>query len=309
VALLTTSPRVSICVPAFNAERHLAVTLRYVLAQTCADLEIVVLDNASTDRSAEIVHGMANPRVHLVHNDVTLSLPDNWNRAVEVSRGTLVKVVCADDLIHPDLTRRQRAILDSDPGIAIVASRRHLIDDAGRLLASSTGLHRLVGRLDGAAVAARVVRSGGNPIGEPAGVMFRRDDFDAVGGFDASLLFPMDLDMWMKLLARGDFVGMPEPMAAFRASADSLSSRRLRSQYDEQLQLTRQIATDPRWQIRRLDRALSPLGASFARARRELLFRAASHPLRVVLSKVMSGPAAAWLEAAVSSDNGKEYVG
>ena len=285
------------------------MTLRYVLAQTCADLEIVVLDNASTDRSAEIVHGMANPRVRLVHNDVTLSLPDNWNRAVEVSRGALVKVVCADDLIHPDLTRRQRAILDSDPRIAIVASRRHLIDDAGHLLASTTGLHRLVGRFDGAVVAGRVVRSGGNPIGESAGVLFRRDDFDAVGGFDASLLFPMDLDLWVKLLTRGDFVGMPEPMAAFRASAQSLSSRRLRSQYEEQLELTRQIAADPRWQIRHRDRALSHAGASFARARRELLFRAASHPLRLLLSKVMSGPTAAWLEAAASSDHEKEHIG
>ena len=289
------SPAVSICIPAYEAERHLPTTLRFVLAQTCPDLEILVLDNASTDQTAEIVRRAADPRVRLVQNDTVLSLPDNWNRVVELSRGALVKVVCADDLVHPDLTRRQRAVLDADHDVAVVANRRHLIDNDGLLLAATTGLRHLVGRFDSHAVATRVVRDGGNPIGESAAVMFRRADFDAVGGFDERLLFPMDLELWVRLLSHGHFVGLPEPMAAFRASAGSLSSRRLRVQYDEQLQLTRRIAADPRWHVGRRDRLLGRLGAPLARLRRELLFRAATHPGRQSLSKVMAGPETDWL--------------
>ena len=270
---------VSICIPAYEAERHLPHTLRTVLAQAGDDLEIVVLDNASSDRTSTIVRRAADPRVRLVRNDTVLSLPDNWNRAVELSRGLLVKVVCADDLIHPDLTRRQRAVLEEDPDVALVANRRHLINDDGAVIMPTTGLHHLVGRFDGRTVARRVVRNGGNPIGESAAVMFRRSHFDAVGGFDPSLLFPMDLRLWVDLLRYGDFVGLPEPMAAFRASADSLSSRRLRSQYDEQLELTRQVAHDPHWQVRRADRVVGRLGARLARARREMVFWAADHHL------------------------------
>jgi glycosyltransferase involved in cell wall biosynthesis len=287
---------VSICIPAYEAERHLPQTLRAVLAQAGDDLEILVLDNASSDRTPTIVRQAADPRVRLVRNDTVLSLPDNWNRAVELSRGRLVKIVCADDLIHPDLTRRQRAVLEEDPGVALVANRRHLINDDGAIIVPTTGLRHLVGRFNGRTVARRVVRDGGNPIGESAAVMFRRSHFDAVGGFDPSLLFPMDLRLWVDLLRHGDFVGLPEPMAAFRASTDSLSSRRLRSQYDEQLELTRQVAHDPRWQMRGADRILGLLGARLARARREMVFWAADHHLGWRrLNPVIAGADSAWL--------------
>ena len=289
------TPAVSICIPAYQAARHLSTTLRFATAQTDPELEIVVLDNASTDGTGEIALGLADRRIRVERNETTLPLADNWNRAVELSRGALVKVVCADDLIHPQLVQQQRAVLEADPTIALVANRRHLIGDDGDLLAATTGLRHLVGRFDGHAVATRVVRDGGNPIGESAAVMFRRADFDAVGGFDDRLLFPMDLEMWVRLLQRGDFVGLPEPRAAFRASTGSLSSYRQRSQYDEQLQLTERIATDPRWGVRRRDRLVGRMSAPVARARRELFFRAANHPRRLGLSRLMAGPESAWL--------------
>lgn len=288
-------PAVSICIPAYQAARHLPATLRFVTAQTCPDLEIVVLDNASTDGTGEIARRSGDPRVRVERNKTTLPLADNWNRAVELSRAPLVKVVCADDLVHPDLTRQQREVLDVDSTVALVANRRHLIDDDGALVAASTGLRHLVGRFDGPAVAAKVVRDGGNPIGESAAVMFRRADFDAIGGFNGALLFPMDLDLWLGLLNHGDFVGLPEPRAAFRASTGSLSSQRQRVQYDEQLQLTSRIAHDPRWGVRHRDRLVGRLSAPLARVRRELFFRVAAHPRRRTLSRVMAGRESAWL--------------
>lgn len=295
------TPAVSICIPAYQAQRHLPTTLSQVVAQTCADLEILVLDNASTDDTSAIARSTGDRRVRVVRNDAVLSLPDNWNRAVELTQGELVKVVCADDLVHPDLARRQRAVLDADPSVAVVANRRHLINDEGALIAGSTGLRHLVGRFDGNAVATRVVRDGGNPIGESAAVMFRRAHFDAVGGFDPRLLFPMDLELWVKLLRHGDFIGLPEPMAAFRASSGSLSAQRLRVQYDEQLQLTREIASDPLWRVRRRDQLLGQVGAGLARTRRELVFWAASHPRAWAFSRVMAGPESAWLTEAAST--------
>ncbi len=290
-----TTPRVSVCIPAYEAEPYIADTLRCILADPSPRVEVVVLDNASTDGTAALVEACGDSRVRLLHNESTLSLPDNWNRVVQLSRAPLVKIVCADDLVHPDAVARQVALLEADDRLAVVASRRHLLDDGGQVLAANTGLRGLVGRFSGRQVVARVVRNGGNPIGESAAVMFRRRDFDAVGGFDGSLVFPMDLDLWVKLLAHGDFLGMPETLAAFRASAHSASSRRLRSQYDEQLTLTRRLARDPFWHVGRANRFLSHLGAPMAKLRRELLFTASRWSHRGALAHLTPRNDTDWL--------------
>lgn len=287
--------RTSVCIPAYQAEAHLAETLDSVLASDADDLEVVVLDNATTDRTAEILAGYHDPRLRTFRNDEVLPIAENWNRTVQLSTGELVKVVCADDLIRPDSVRRQAELLAADPTIALVGSRRHLIDDAGTILAKDRGLFRMIGRHDGRSIAAQVVRSGGNPLGESAGLIFRRRDFDAVGGFDGRLVFPMDLDLWVRLLRHGDFVGIPETMAAFRASATSLSSERTKRQYQEARELTRRIAADPAWQVSALDRLIGQVGAPLARLRREILFGAAAWSRPSWLAKVTAAEHAEWI--------------
>lgn len=289
------TPRMSLVIPAYQAERHLLATLHSAVAQDVEDLEILVLDNASTDRTAAIVAGVRDPRIRLERNPRTLPLVENWNRAVELSRGELVKLVCADDLVHPHALRMQAEVLDSDPAIALVASRRHMIDDDGRLLGANRGLRGLLGRHDGRSVAAHVVRSGANPIGEPGNVMFRRRTFDATRGFDGELMFPMDLVLWMELAAHGDFVGMPQSLAAFRAGAYSISAQRSSRQYHEQQQLTRRIAADPRWRLGPVDRLVGQTMAPLARARREVLFLTAGRARHQTLSRMMASDETRWL--------------
>jgi len=295
-----------VCIPAFQAEQHLRTTLNSVVAQSEPDLEILVLDNGSTDATAQILRAYSDPRIRVETNASALALPDNWNRLVELSRGHLVKIVCADDLIHPDCVRLQAAVLDSDPHVSLVASRRHMIDDQGQLLAANRGLRGLIGRHGGRSVAARVVRSGGNPIGEPGGALFRRRDFDTVGGFDGARIFPMDLDLWVKIIFLGDFVGMRQSLAAFRAGSGSLSSRASRAQYEEQRELTRTIAADPRWSISWHDRAIGHVGAPLSRVRRELLFASAQATRHGVLRPLKSSADARWL---IDSEGTAPYPG
>ena len=265
-------PSVSVCIPVYNGERFLAETMRSVLDQTYRDFELVILDNASRDESGTIARSFNDPRIRIERNPVTLSQPDNWNRVVELSRAPLVKVVCADDLLHPRCLEYQVAPMDNDPGLAVVASRRHMIDEESRVIVPRRGLGGLTGVRTGVEVARRVVRNGSNPIGESNNVLFRRADFFTVGGWRTDRPYIMDLDLWLRLLQLGDFLGLPETLAAFRIGRGTVSSDNSEAIYEQQRMLIEEIGDSPYFQVRGLDLAVGRLLAPAGRARRRALY-------------------------------------
>ena len=157
-------------------------------------------------------------------------------------------MVCADDLIHPSCLASQAAALES-PSVSLVACRRNLIDGDGQVLTRGAGLPHLLGTRTAPEVARVTVRYGINPVGESACVMFRRRDFDAIGGFDGSVVFAMDIDAWLRLIDRGTMVGQPESYASFRIWQDSLSSSHTREQLDEHLRFLKNVAAEPRYEV------------------------------------------------------------
>ena len=256
-----TSPAVSVCIPVYRGEQFLAETIRSVLAQTYRDFELVILDNASPDDTGRIARSFQDGRIRVETNPTVLPQPQNWRRAVELCRAPLIKLVCADDLLYPRCLEHQVAAMAADPGLALVAARRDMIDESGHVLARGRGLRGLVGVRSGVQVARRVVRSGANPIGEPGGVLFRRADYESVGGWHGDRRWAMDLDLWIRLLARGRFLGLPEPLAAFRVGGHSLSAANDASIYDDQRAIVDELVTTPRLRVRPVDRAIGRLGA------------------------------------------------
>lgn len=245
VTLQGMAATVSVCVPTYQGARFLSETLDSILAQDYDDFELVVCDNASTDSTPEILASYDDPRLRVVRNTEVVDLPTNWRNAVEASTGTLVKVVCADDLLAPGVLRRQAEILQQHPEVTLVSSRRAMIDAESRVRVASTGLGDLAGMRDGREVARSIVRRGGaNPVGESAATMFRRADYEQVGGWDRTHVYPMDIDLWIKLAGLGRFYGIPEPLAAFRRSDSNLSAAHSREQYEELRALMRQVSAD-----------------------------------------------------------------
>jgi hypothetical protein len=261
-----------VCVPVYNGEAFLAETLRSVLDQTYRDFELVVLDNASTDATGRIARSFGDPRVRVERNPSTMPQPDNWREAVRLCRAPLIKVVCADDLLHPRCLEYQVGPMEADPGLAVVAARRHMIDERSRILVPRRGLRGLIGVRSSVEVARRVVRSGANPIGESNGVLFRREHYFAAGGWSTEWHWVFDLDMWMRLLQHGEFLGLPESLAAFRIRGGSLSAGNDAAISAEQKAYTEELARSPHLQIRAVDLAAGRLAVPAGRLRRRALF-------------------------------------
>ncbi|ASF07932.1 putative glycosyltransferase [Nocardia brasiliensis NBRC 14402] len=214
----------SVCVPAYNSARTLATTLRSVLDQD-AEFELVVLDNASTDDTGAIARSFEDPRIRVLRNDAVLPIGDNWNKVIRASRGDLVKVVCADDVLRPGALAAQLAVMADDPGITISSSRFEVIDEDGALLETELGLPDLLGRQTARALARAIVRRGPADFGPTAAAMFYRKHFDLVGGLRGDLVFPMDVDLFARVSSFGVFFGMTEILAAWRNSSFNLCSR------------------------------------------------------------------------------------
>lgn len=289
------SPEVSVCIPAFRAEPFLRASIESVLAQTYADWELVVVDNASPDRTGEVARSYDDPRIVVHTNPSTVPLADNWNRAVGLCRGRLVKLLPADDRIRPDCLELQVKAIDAHPGTALVACRRDLVDADGRVLAAGRGLRRLDGPRPSAEVIREILRSGINPLGEPGGWLFRRDDFERVGGFDPALAGAVDLDLATRLLLRGDFVGLSDPLAVFTVRGDSYTARTVRAQLAEHRRLLRRLAADRRWPVSRRLLWWATGASRVAAAKRSLLYRASDGRLpggRVLLAAWSGRPRA-----------------
>jgi hypothetical protein len=210
-----------------------------------------------------------------------VAVGDNWNRAVQLSAAPLVKVVCADDLLHPRCLELQVDALQSNARLSVIAARRHMLDEQSRIIAPGRGLRGLIGVRSAAEVARRVVRSGVNPIGESSGVLFRREHFDAAGGWCGERQFVMDLDMWMRLLQFGEFYGLNDTLASFRVHGRSVSSANDRGMVEEQRTLIDELARASLYGARRSDRVVGWMGARLGRGRRKLLFAASRLTSRI----------------------------
>jgi glycosyltransferase involved in cell wall biosynthesis len=128
------SPRVSIGMPVHDAERFLPAAIEAVLAQTFADFELVICDNASTDRSLEIclAYQARDPRIRVLQNAVNLGANPNYRRVAEAARGEFFKWASANDLIAPDFIERCVAALERQPETVLAFGCTVLFDSDPR---------------------------------------------------------------------------------------------------------------------------------------------------------------------------------
>jgi glycosyltransferase involved in cell wall biosynthesis len=213
-------PTVSVCIPTYRGAAHLRATIESVLAQTFRDFELLVIDDNSPDDTFAIASGYDDPRMRCLRNARNLGPEGNWNRCLTEASSRYVKLLPQDDLLAPECLQQQVAVLEADERreIALVFCARAVVDAQGRQMLVRRSFGRTPQRLSGEALFQRCLRRGTNVIGEPGGVLFRRDLVKTVGPFDASFPYVVDLDYWLRLLSHGDGYYLPETLASFRVS-------------------------------------------------------------------------------------------
>jgi glycosyltransferase involved in cell wall biosynthesis len=137
-------PTVSVGLPVFNGEPFIAEAIDSILAQTFEDFELVISDNASTDRTQEICLAYAekDDRVRYVRNRDNLGAAYNYNQTFHLSSGRYFKWAAHDDVMLPDFLERCVVALDGDPSVVVSYARWATIDEAGHPLESAYPIWR-----------------------------------------------------------------------------------------------------------------------------------------------------------------------
>jgi glycosyltransferase involved in cell wall biosynthesis len=244
------SPLVSVLVAAHDAERFLGVALRSMLRQTVSDLELVVVDDGSSDGTSELLARLEDTRLVVLRNDERLGLAASLNRALEQARGRYVARLDADDVAMPRRLERQLARIVARP-IAIVGSGALELDEAARVGA----LHLMP---DGP-VACRWASLFSSPFLHPS-VLADRELLERHElRYDPEFPESEDYDLWTRLLTFADGDNVGEPLVLYRVHPSQASRRRRVLQRDFQQRVAR----------RELGRYLPDLAAE----ERDLLWR------------------------------------
>lgn len=223
---LERAPKVSVCVPAYNAAAYLPAAIESVLSQSFGDFELVVSDDASSDATPTVCGRYLDQRFRVVRSDERLGQSGNWNRCLELARGEYVILLHADDELRPGYLERVVALLDANEDVALVHCDVQHIDSDGAPL----DLQRLFDedRVDREGVVLRRLLLDGCVI-NPAGVTVRRSAYEAVGPFTAEVIWGVDWHMWIRLALRFPVAYLATALAAYRQHGQSGTSAVLSS--------------------------------------------------------------------------------
>jgi glycosyltransferase involved in cell wall biosynthesis len=219
---------ISVIIPAYNAEQTILETIESLQQQTFTDFEIIVVDDGSTDHTAERLASLADPRLQVIsvqNGGVSAAR----NRGIAQASGEFLAFLDADDLWTADKLELQLAALRANPDCDLAYSWTYFYH-------SETGdktpgeARPLEGAVYAELLKGNFLASGSNPL-------VRRAAVEAIGGFDPDFPHVADWDFYLRLAANGKFALVPHHQILYRQSTSSMTSTKLHQIEQQSLQM------------------------------------------------------------------------
>ena len=241
-------PLVSICIPTHNGEKWIEESVRSALSQTYQPLEILVVDDRSTDNTIELVRSFKDERVRFVVNETKQGLAGNWNECVRLAEGEFIKFLFQDDALYQECTGKMMQLMSAYPRLGLVFTRRDLVvesdaptDLARELLTNYNDPHlrfAQIGEVNKApGLFVQHLEKGlyHSCIAEPPSTLIRKEVFRRLGLFNIRMHQACDIEMWLRIMFFYDVGFVDEKLLIFRihgksATASNRSTRK--AEYD-----------------------------------------------------------------------------
>lgn len=244
------SPKVSVIMPVYNAQNYLNEAIDSILSQTFTDFEFIIIDDGSTDNSLPIIKSYTDPRILLIRNETNLKLITSLNKGINLSRGTYIARMDADDVSLPERLARQVDFMDQHPDIAVCGTWVELFGSCKQTFWQFA---------DDPATA-KCVLLFGCCVAHPSAIL-RRSVLEF--GFRYSPLYSHaeDYGLWVQIATKYKITNLPQVLLKYRISGSQKSAKEVQLVQDEtakiQLEQLHVLGIEPTPQERLLHLAIS----------------------------------------------------
>jgi glycosyltransferase involved in cell wall biosynthesis len=229
-------PLVSLLMGVHNGGRYLGAAIDSVLGQTLGDLELIVVDDASSDGSGELLAGYSDPRLVVLRNEENIGLTRSLNRALAAARGRYVGRQDADDRSLPRRLEREVAFLEEHPDVGLVGSWARFVDGDGRVVTAGHPPADPDELAAGLLVENRIFHGS---------ILARRELMEELGGYRDAFRYSQDYDLYLRAIDGHRLANVPEELyeLRFHTGAITGSKQELQHRYRE---LARRLAAQRR---------------------------------------------------------------
>ena len=219
ISMTSSEPKITVLMSVYNGEKYLREAVDSILSQTFTDFEFLIIDDASTDRTPEILRSYKDPRIMIVTNKENLGLTKSLNKGLALARGEYIARMDADDISLQERFEKQLMFLETHPDIVLVGTSFQAIDYEGNLLEDfilpryilPTNIHYC-----------DLLKSNFFVHGS---VIFRREVVEKLSGYNELFRRCQDYALWLQMAKSYSLYIIPDVLYKLRIHDDSVSKK------------------------------------------------------------------------------------
>jgi glycosyltransferase involved in cell wall biosynthesis len=214
--------KVAVVMGVYNGEAYLRETIDSILAQTYKDIEVIIVNDGSTDTTAKILEQITDERVNIIHLDVNQGAANALNIAIKQTEAGWIAIHDADDISLPDRIQEQVTYIQANPEVVAVGSFIECIKGNNISDSRTTGMARTKNSI----ITWEQIKEGlfqGCPLTHGS-MLFSKEAYLKAGGYDTSYQIAYDYDLYTRLVSVGPIENVPKVLYQYRISSNSLSN-------------------------------------------------------------------------------------
>lgn len=225
-------PKVSVVLAVYNGADFLEEALKSILAQTMPDFELIIINDGSTDQTANIIKKFTDSRIILIHNKKNLGIAEATNIGLNHAKGIYIAHHDADDISLPNRFKEQCQALDNDTDLGLVGSNFHLIDKDRKIFDEVKFPHNY-NDIQKVILTENCLCHGA--------IMFRSNILEEVGKYRNYFNYTEDYDFVSRIIEKYKTININKPLYQLRRGINSVSVKKLDLQMELHLIITKQI--------------------------------------------------------------------